>query len=302
MEKTQPSLHLARRKRTIGNRRRGRGLLKRLLASKTASAGSVLMIVVAFISFFAPWISVYGPLDVDIVNRLSPPGADHWFGTDNLGRDIFSRVMHGTQISAQVGFAVALSVAVLGLVIGLYASMYKWLDQLLMRTMDALFAFPAILLAIAIMAALGPSVSNLIICLIIVFIPSVARIVRSAALVAKEQTYVEAMHALGASQTRILWQHIMPSTISPLIVQSSFIFAEAIIVEAALSFLGAGIPAPMASLGNLLADGKMYIYNSWWMTLFPGFALIISVLAMNLFGDGIRDLLDPHVRQGKGKK
>lgn len=277
-----------------------RGLfLRRFMQSKMAVTGSILIFIIVLITVFAPWIAAYDPQDVDIINRLSPPSVDHWFGTDNFGRDIFSRVVHGTRISAEVGFAVATLSSAIGLVIGLYASMYVWLDQLLMRVMDALYAFPAILLAIAIMAALGPSVGNLMICLIIVFIPSVARLVRSAALVAKEQTYIEAMHALGASHTRIIWQHIMPATISSLIVQGSFVFAESIIVEAALSFLGAGIPAPTPSLGNLLSEGKAYIYNSWWMTLFAGLALIISVLAMNLFGDGIRDILDPHARQTK---
>lgn len=275
---------------------------RRLLANKAAMAGIALIALLAVVSLFAPWIATRDPQDVDIVKRLTPPSPGHWFGTDNFGRDVFSRVVYGTKISAEVGFAVALAVSAIGLVIGLYAAMYKWLDQLLMRFMDGLYAFPAVLLAIAIMAALGPNAGNLIVCLIVVFVPSVARVVRSAALVAREQTYIEAMRALGASRTRIVWLHIMPNTLSPLIVQGSFVFAEAIIVEAALSFLGAGIPAPTPSLGNLLSDGKMFIYNSWWMTLFPGLALMVSVLAMNLFGDGVRDLLDPHTRQArKGK-
>ncbi|MBB6691359.1 ABC transporter permease [Cohnella xylanilytica] len=274
---------------------------RRFVANKSAVIGSALIALIAVVSLFAPWISGRDPYGLDVVNRLKPPSSAFPFGTDNFGRDLLTRVVYGTRMSAEVGFAVAFASSLIGLVIGLYAGYIKWLDQILMRVMDGLFAFPAVLLAIAMMAALGPSVGNLIVCLTIVFVPSIARIVRSSALVSKEQTYIEAMHALGASRNRIIWKHIMPGALSPLIVQGSFVFAEAIIVEAALSFLGAGIPAPTPSLGNLLSDGKLFIYNSSWMTIFPGLALVLVVLAMNLFGDGLRDLLDPHARRA-GKK
>ncbi|WP_139999089.1 ABC transporter permease [Paenibacillus paridis] len=270
--------------------------VRRFMANRTAVIGGVLMLLLIAASLLSPWLARFEPQAVDVVSRLKPPSVKHWFGTDNLGRDVFSRTLNGTKISIQVGLTVALVSSAAGLVIGLYSAYYRRLDQVLMRIMDGIFAFPAVLLAMAMMAALGPNVSNLMICLSIVFTPAVARIVRSSALVVKEQTYIEAMRALGASRTRILWLHIMPGTLSPLIVQGSFVFAESIIVEAALSFLGAGIPAPMPSLGNLLSEGKQFIYNSWWMTLFPGFALILSVLAMNWFGDGLRDMLDPHAR------
>jgi len=283
-------------------RRENRKLFaRRFFASKSAVIGSALLLLVAVVSLLAPWLTGRDPYALDVVNRLKPPSSHSLFGTDNFGRDLLTRVVYGTRMSAEVGFAVAIASSLIGLVIGLYAGYVKWLDQILMRVMDGLFAFPAVLLAIAMMAALGPSVGNLIVCLTIVFVPSIARIVRSSALIAKEQTYIEAMHAVGASHNRIIWKHIMPSTLSPLIVQGSFIFAEAIIVEAALSFLGAGIPAPTPSLGNLLSDGKLFIYNSSWMTIFPGLALVVVVLAMNLFGDGLRDLLDPHARRA-GKK
>lgn len=283
-------------------RRENRRLFaRRFFANKSAAIGSVLIALVAVVSLFAPWLSAGDPYGLDVAQRLKPPSGTHPFGTDNFGRDLLTRVLYGTRMSAEVGFAVAAGSSALGLLIGLYAGYFKWLDQILMRIMDGLFAFPATLLSIAMMAALGPSVGNLIVCLIVVFTPSIARIVRSAALVAKEQTYIEAMHALGASRNRIIWKHIMPNALSPLIVQGSFVFAEAIIVEAALSFLGAGIPAPTPSLGNLLADGKLFIYNSSWMTIFPGLALVFVVLAMNLFGDGLRDLLDPHARKAKSK-
>lgn len=274
---------------------------RRFLANRPVMAGGALIALVAVVSLLAPWIAGGDPYALDVVNRLKAPSAAFPLGTDNFGRDLLTRVVYGTRMSAEVGFAVAAGASAIGLVIGLYAGYFKWLDQILMRVMDGLFAFPAVLLAIAMMAALGPSVGNLIVCLIIVFVPSIARIVRSSVLVAKEQTYVEAMHALGASHTRIIWKHIMPNALSALIVQGTFVFAEAIIVEAALSFLGAGIPAPTPSLGNLLSDGKLFIYNSSWMVVFPGLALVIVVLGMNLFGDGLRDLLDPHARR-PGKK
>ncbi|THF82222.1 ABC transporter permease [Cohnella fermenti] len=283
-------------------RRENRRLfVRRFLANKSAVIGSALLLLVAVVSLLAPWLTGRDPYALEVADRLKPPGAEYPLGTDNFGRDLLTRVLYGTRMSAEIGFVVALSSSLLGLVVGLYAGYVKWLDQILMRVMDGLFAFPAILLAIAMMAALGPSVGNLMICLTIVFVPSIARLVRSSTLVAKEQTYVEAMHALGASHNRIVWKHLMPAALSPLIVQGSFVFAEAIIVEAALSFLGAGIPAPTPSLGNLLSDGKLFIYNSSWMTIFPGLALVVVVLAMNLFGDGLRDLLDPHARRA-GKK
>lgn len=275
--------------------------VRRYLANKSAVTGSILIALLLIITLMAYLNAVQDPNAVEVQSRLKAPTAEHPFGTDNFGRDLFSRVIHGTAISAQVGFAVAIFSSLIGLVVGLYASYFKWLDQILMRIMDGLMAFPAILLAIAIVAALGPSVSNLIICLVIVMFPGIARIVRSAALVAKEQAYIEAMNSMGASRTRIIWRHIMPNTLSALIVQGSFIFAEAIIVEAALSFLGAGVPEPTASLGNLLSGGKLFIYTSWWMILFPGLALIFSVLGMNLLGDGLRDLLDPHARAARKK-
>jgi len=203
-------------------------------------------------------------------------------------------VAHGAQVSMGVGLSVAVLTAVIGMVIGLYAAYYSTLDHILMRVSDALMAFPDILLAIAIMAVLGPQPVNVVIAVTLAKIPVVARIVRSSALVIKEQTYIEAMRAQGASSWRIIWRHILPNTVSPLIVQVTYVFAIAIILEAALSFLGAGVPAPDPSWGNILYDGKIVIYNAWWMTVFPGAFIVMAVLALNLFGDGLRDLLDPH--------
>jgi peptide/nickel transport system permease protein len=196
---------------------------------------------------------------------------------------------------------VSLLSSLLGLVIGLYASYYRALDHVLMRICDGLYAIPGVLLAIALMAALGASVTNVVIALTIVSAPSVARIVRSAALSVRNLTYIEAMVVQGASSSRIIWRHIMPGTLSPLLVQASFVFAEAIISEAALSFLGVGIPAPDPSWGNILQAGKLVFSKAWWMIVCPGAMIVLSVLSLNLLGDGLRDYLDPRI-SSKGKK
>ncbi len=267
--------------------------IKRFLANKSILIGSIFLVFLGLFTFIAPMVSQFTPLQIDPVNRLSHPSSEHWFGTDNFGRDVFARVAHGAQVSLGVGLSVALLTGIIGIVIGLYAAYYSILDHILMRISDALMAFPDILLAIAIMAVLGPQPINVVFAVTLAKIPVVARIVRSSALVVKEQTYIEASRSQGASSWRIIWKHIFPNTLSPLIVQISYVFAIAIILEAALSFLGAGVPAPDPSWGNILFDGKIVIYNAWWMTIFPGTFIVLAVLGLNLFGDGLRDLLDP---------
>lgn len=269
-------------------------LIKRTLSNKSVVAGSVIILFLCLFAIIAPMVSQYTPLEMDPAKRLQGPSGDHWFGTDNFGRDLFSRVAHGAQVSMGVGFSVATLTAIIGVIIGLYAAYYSLLDHILMRICDALMAFPDILLAVAIMAVLGPKPINVIIAVTLAKIPVVARIVRSSALVVKEQTYIEALKAQGASSWRIIWRHIVPNVMSPLIVQVTYVFAIAIILEAALSFLGAGIPAPAPSWGNILFDGKIVIFNAIWMTAFPGSFIVLAVLGLNLFGDGLRDLLDPH--------
>lgn len=267
--------------------------IRKFLHNRLAMTGAILIVLVTILALAAPVLAPAGPYEVDVKNRLSAPSVSHFFGTDNFGRDLFARVLYGARISLGVGAGASLIATVAGIVIGLYASYYKWLDNLLMRICDGLKAIPATLLAIALMAVLGSSMSNVIISLAIVSIPDVARVVRSEAILIKEQTYVEAMKALGSSSKRIVWSHIAPNVISPVIVQISFIFASAIISEAALSFLGVGIPVPTPSWGNILSEGKTYIYNCWWMIVFPGVTMALTVLGLNLFGDGIRDVLDP---------
>jgi peptide/nickel transport system permease protein len=274
-------------------------LLRRYFSNRLVVIGSVIILILSLISIFAPLITIYTPYDMIVTARLSPPSAEHFFGTDNFGRDLFSRVVYGTRVSMTVGLTVAAITLVIGAVIGLYSAYYRTLDHILMRICDGLMAFPAILLAIALMAALGPNIINVILSLSIVNTPTVARVVRSAAIVVKEQTFIEALRSQGASSWRIIWLHIAPNTMSPLIVQITYVFGVSVIIEASLSFLGAGIPAPSPSLGNILFDGKIVIFNAWWMTVFPGAFIILSVLGLNLFGDGLRDLLDPHTNKVK---
>ncbi|WP_194540542.1 ABC transporter permease [Paenibacillus sp. JZ16] len=285
----QVSKKLKKEQRALGYRR--------LRSNYGLLIGATIFVLLVILALIGPLLTTYGPYEMKVVDRLTPPGAEHWLGTDEFGRDLLTRLLYGARVSISVGLAVALLSSALGLVIGVYATYYKTLDHILMRICDGLIAIPGILLAIALMAALGASAINVITALTIVFTPNIARVVRSAALVVREQTYIEAMHVQGASATRIIWQHIVPNVMSPLLVQATFVFAEAIISEAALSFLGAGIPAPEASWGNILQASKLVIYKAWWMVVFPGATLVLSVLSLNLLGDGLRDLLDPRVKQ-----
>lgn len=269
---------------------------RKLKGNKGLLAGSFIFVVLALLALLGPLFMNNDPYAMKVTSRLLEPSATHWFGTDEFGRDLFTRIVYGARVSLLIGITVALLSSMFGLVIGLYASYYKWLDHVLMRICDGLIAIPGILLAITLMAALGASATNVIIALVVVFTPNIARVVRAAALVVKEQTYIEAMHAQGASNTRIIWLHIMPNTLSPLLVQATFVFAEAIISEAALSFLGAGIPAPEPSWGNILQAGKLVVFKAWWMVLVPGAFIVLAVLSLNLLGDGLRDFLDPRLK------
>ncbi|ASA25162.1 ABC transporter permease [Paenibacillus donghaensis] len=274
---------------------------RRLKSNYGLLVGAIIITLLIVLALVGPLFTAFSPYGMNVIDRLLPPSRDHWLGTDEFGRDLLTRIIYGARVSISVGLIVALLSSAIGLIIGLYATYYRTLDHILMRICDGLIAIPGILLAIALMAALGGSALNVIVALTIVFTPNIARVVRSTALVVREQTYIEAMHAQGASNFRIIWSHIAPNTLSPLLVQATFVFAEAIISEAALSFLGAGIPAPEASWGNILQAGKLVIYKAWWMVVFPGIAIILSVLSLNLLGDGLRDFLDPHVKHKQKK-
>jgi peptide/nickel transport system permease protein len=224
------------------------------------------------------------------------PNGDFFFGGDNVGRDVFVRVLYGARVSLWIGLTVAVLSAVFGAMIGVCAAWFRTLDSLLMRIMDALMAFPAILLAIGVSAALGPNLSSVIIALTSAYIPRCARMVRASALVIREQDYVEAARIAGASSMRIILKHILPNCLAPLLVTMTFVFAYAILAEATLSFLGIGTPPPHASWGNIVAQGRDYSVAAWWIMLFPGLAISISALAINLMGDGLRDVLDPRLK------
>ncbi|MDF2473630.1 MAG: glutathione transport system permease protein GsiD [Anaerocolumna sp.] len=263
------------------------------LKNKLSVIGLVIVVIMILIAILAPMIATINPADMDVANRLKPPSTKHWFGTDDIGRDVYSRVIYGTRVSLFVGFSVSLISGVLGMIIGIYSSYNKILDNIFMRICDGLKSITSTLLAICLMAVLGASIKNVIISLALVNIPNIARVARSSAFVVREQTYIEAMHAIGAKPSRILWIHIAPNTLSPVIVQMTFVFASSIITEAALSFLGAGVPAGVPSWGSILNIGRSHIYNAWWLIIYPGLFTAISVLGLNLLGDGIRDLLDP---------
>ncbi len=267
--------------------------IRRFTKNKAAVFGLIVVLLVIVMAILAPVLTSYDPLALDTVNRLKPCSKEHLFGTDTMGRDVFTRVLYGARISLTVGFLVGILSGFLGMVLGLYASTNAAADNIIMRICDGLKAIPSTLLAITLMAVLGADIKNVILALTVVNVPAMARLARGRALVIREQTYIEAMRCLGASKMRIIWRHMAPNIISPIIVQVTFVFASAIITEAALSFLGAGVPAPQPSWGNILNEGKGVIYQAWWMVFFPGVFTALTVLGLNLLGDGVRDFIDP---------
>jgi peptide/nickel transport system permease protein len=272
--------------------------LHRAFRHRSAVIGGVVVAFILVVALIAPLISTHDPLFLDPVARLTAPGNDgHILGTDNFGRDTYSRVVYGSRVSLLVGFGVATGTAVFGTLIGLVAGYFKKVDAWIMRVMDGLMAFPGVILAVAIMAAVGPSVSNVIFALTVVDTPRLARVVRSVVLAVRELQYIEAAHAIGLGTPRILFRHILPNCLAVLTVQSTFIFAQAVLGEAGLSFLGVGTPPYIPSWGNMLGEARAYIANAPWTMLAPGAALMFGVLGLNLLGDGVRDLLDPRLRR-----
>jgi len=263
------------------------------LRSAPVVLGLAILLLLAAIAGLAPWLSTVDPIQFDVVERLRPPSGTHWFGTDMMGRDIYSRVLYGGRISLIVGLGVAVIATVVGLAIGLACGYLDVVDLLVMRIMDGLMAIPAILLAIALMALAGSSVPNVIVAVAIPQIPIVARLVRGVVLSTRELAYVEAAIASGTGALRIMTRHMLPGTLTPLIVQSTYICAAAIISEASLSFLGAGTPPEVPSWGNIIGEGRAFFPVAPWLILIPSGFLALTVLAVNLLGDGLRDLLDP---------
>jgi peptide/nickel transport system permease protein len=269
---------------------------RRLLAHRGFLIGAAVFALVVAGAVLAPLLSPYAPDRMIPRSRFLPPGERFLFGTDNFGRDLLSRVLWGSRISLTVGVAVVVITGLLGVAIGAVAGYVRALENPLMRVMDALMAFPAVLLAIAITAALGPSVLNVVIALAVTYTPRTARIVRASVTVVKRMEFVEAARAAGAGHLRILATHILPNSLGPLIVQLTFVFAYAILAESVLSFIGLGPPPPTATWGNIIADGRNYIREATWITLFPGLFISLTVLSLNLVGDGLRDVLDPRMR------
>ena len=270
---------------------------KKLRKNKAAMVGGFLILLFIIIAIIGPSLTQYGPSDQNIVNKLQSPSAEHWFGTDHLGRDIFTRIIHGMSITLYIGF---LSVAIgsaMGILLGLISGYYgKRTDAIIMRTMDILLAFPGILLALAIVSVLGGSLVNVIIAVGIFAVPSFARIVRGSVLSVKKLEYVDAVKALGASDIRIIFKHILPNIMSPIIVKASVYMASAILTASGLSFLGMGAQPPTPEWGAMLSAGRNYMWDAPHVALFPGVAIVIVVLAFNIFGDGLRDALDPKMK------
>lgn len=269
----------------------------RLLRHRSGTFGLILVLAYVIIAVFAGVLAPYSPIEQDAPHRLQPPSSTYLLGTDEFGRDILSRLMHGATNSLQVSvLAVAIS-GILGTLLGIIAGYWSgWADNLLMRLMDLIFAFPAILLALSISAALGPGLSNTIIAISIVYLPIFARVARGSVLQLKELEYIEATRALGASQSRIIFFHILPNALTPTIVQVSLALSWAMLTEASLSFLGLGTIPPTPSWGGMLNDARKLMELAPWMAIAPGIAIMIGILGFNLLGDGLRDILDPRLR------
>jgi peptide/nickel transport system permease protein len=274
---------------------RGPNIVVRLARRPTALIGMIVLVLMILLSLLAPYISPYDPAKLMVRARLTAPGAEHFFGTDDLGRDVLTRVLYSGRTSLLVGVAVVIFSSIIGVVLGLMAGFSRKLDPPVSRLIDAMMAFPDILLAIALVAVLGPSAINVVIALGIVYAPRLARVVRASTLVIRELPYVEAARALAVPTPVILVRHVLRNVTSPLLVQATFIFANAILAEAGLSFLGVGISPDIPTWGTMISVGRQYLEQAPWIMWFPGGAIIITVLSLQLVGDGLRDFLDPRL-------
>jgi peptide/nickel transport system permease protein len=283
---------------TAPTEERGRVSALRLLAGNPVTVASALVLaLVAVVAVTAPWIAPYGVNDINVPEALRPPSGEHWFGTDELGRDVFSRVLVAIQASMRVAVVSVAFAAIVGVTIGVIAG-YRggWLDAVVMRIVDVMFAFPVLLLALAVVAILGPGVSTTILAIGIVYTPIFARVARASTLSVRVEPFVQVSRTMGTGHVYLLVRHILPNIAGPLVVQTSLSLAFAILSEAALSFLGLGIQPPQPSLGRMIFDSQGFVTLAWWMAVFPGAAIVVAVLAFNLFGDGLRDVLDPKQR------
>ncbi|EWG11521.1 nickel transporter permease [Cytobacillus firmus] len=276
---------------------KGADLAKALIRNKMSLVGGSIVFIYIILAVLAPLISPYDPYEIDLVNKLQPPSADHIMGTDDKGRDIFSRILYGSQLSLAVGFVSVFIGALFGIVLGIISGYYGgWVDTIIMRFIDVLLAFPGLLLALAIVSALGPSLINVMIAVGVFSIPTFARIVRGSTLSVKKMEYVDAIRVLGASDLKIIFVHILPNIMSPIIVQGTLRLATSILSVAGLSFLGMGAQPPTPEWGAMLSDGRDFLFTAPHIALFPGIAIALIVLGFNLFGDGLRDALDPRMK------
>lgn len=269
--------------------------LRRLFRNRAILFGAIILVLVLLAAILAPWIAPYAPNKLSIVNKLKAPSLAHVFGTDEFGRDIFSRAIYAGRISLLVSLGVVSISTVLGVILGVAAGFFRRLDAPISRLLDAMMSFPDILLAIALVAALGPSLTTVILALGITYAPRLARIVRGSTLVLRELPYIEAAVAMGLPTWQVLLRHVLLNLASPILVQATFVFASAMLAEASLSFLGVGVSTDMPTWGTMLASGREYMNNAPWLMIFPGLAIVFSVLALQLLGDGLRDLVDPRL-------
>lgn len=273
-----------------------------LVSTPIIALASVLLALIALSALLAPWIAPHDPQLLAPAQRLKPPAGDYLLGTDGYGRDVLSRVLYGGRISLIIGIGAAAISTAIGLVIGLVSGFFKWVDAVMMRVMDGLMAIPSILLAIAVVSLSGASIGTVLVAITIPEIPRVARLVRSVVLSAREEPYVEAALSLGSSLPKVMWRHLMPNTIAPLIVQGTYVCASAILTEAILSFLGAGISPETPTWGNIMAEGRQYFQIKPILIFWPGLMLSIAILSVNLIGDAARDALDPRLKKREGAR
>ena len=270
-------------------------LLSAIRRNPTIALGGVLLFLLVVMAVFAPWIAHTDPLKIAPVNRLRPPSERWWFGTDQFGRDLFSRTVYGARVSLIVGLSVAALSSLLGLALGLACGYFRRVDGIVMRVMDGLMAIPSILLAIALITLTRPGLGIVIVAIVIPEVPRIVRVVRAVVLSIRSQPYVESAIAGGTRNLRLLSRHVLPNTLAPLIVQSTYVCASAMLIEAGLSFLGAGVPPEVPSWGNIIAQGRTFFQIAPWTIMIPGAFLAVTVLAVNLLGDGLRDRLDPRL-------
>lgn len=270
---------------------------RRLFRRRLVLFAFVVLATIVLVALFAPLVAPYSPTGMRVANRLKPPGALNWLGTDEFGRDVLSRIIYGGRASLGIGMAVVVCSMLAGTTLGLLAGYFRALDALIMRGVDAMMSLPDILLAIFLVAVLGASAGNVVLALAIVYTPRVVRVVRGSTLVVRELPFVEAARTLGVSTWRILTRHILLNVASPILVQATFIFAYAVLAEAGLSFLGAGVPPEIPTWGTMIAAGQQFADRAVWVVLFPGLAIVLSALSLQLLGDGLRDMLDPRLRK-----